>query len=326
MAGTKCILLTVRMHDDDRYAVFFLLQRSDCLDLNPHRSPVDFGGTRPLPFFYHAMHLGIIFLCFVGLLCESSLAQNDVTARKRVLSERLDSIDLEKQLRKRRGESLEDLEKVTAVLKDSITAVKRLMPSGSLVVEGTTDSTRVGMAAGENTPGWLLALKKFLPRTFFDWMVDIVGFVAIVSGIVLIIGIFGLLTKGFKKKKEAPPQPKTLHEIFPRSYAADAYDRIPKVPLGPAEEKDETVQSLRKRIENDESVLATVDDRPEPSAAVTGVTDAKAVRDPVEIKKQVVQASRQGLDVSEISRRFHLSSDEVSLILRIARQNDAGTR
>jgi hypothetical protein len=304
---------------------FFLLQRSDCLDFNHYRSPVDSGGTRPLSFLCHAMHLGFISLCLIGLLCGSSFAQNDVTARKRVLTEKLDSIDLEKQLRKRKGESLEDLEKAAAVLKDSITAVKRLMPSGSQASEGATDSSKVGMAAGENPPGWLLALKKFLPKTFFDWMVDIVGFVAIVSGIVLIIGIFGLLTKGFKKKNKAPPQPKTLHDIFPRSYAADAYDRIPKVPLGPAEEKDETIQSLRKRIEDDEGVLATVDDRPEPSAA-TGGTDAKAVRDPVEIKKQVVQASRQGLDVSEISRRFHLSSDEVSLILRIARQNDAGTR
>jgi hypothetical protein len=295
------------------------------LDFNHYRSPADSGGTRPLSFLCHAMHLGFISLCLIGLLCGSSFAQNDVTARKRVLTEKLDSIDLEKQLRKRKGESLEDLEKAAAMLKDSITAVKRLMPSGSQTSEGTTDSSKAGMAAGENTPGWLLALKKFLPKTFFDWMVDIVGFVAIVSGIVLIIGIFGLLTKGFKKKNKAPPQPKTLHDIFPRSYAADAYDRIPKVPLGPAEEKEETIQSLRKRIEDDEGVLATVDDRPEPSAA-TGGTDAKTVRDPVEIKKQVVQASRQGLDVSEISRRFHLSSDEVSLILRIARQNNAGTR
>ena len=40
---------------------------------------------------------------------------------------------------------------------------------------------------------------------------------------------------------------------------------------------------------------------------------------------QVLQAAKKGLDVSEISRRFHLSSDEVSLILRMARRDDAGS-
>jgi hypothetical protein len=44
--------------------------------------------------------------------------------------------------------------------------------------------------------------------------------------------------------------------------------------------------------------------------------------DPAETRKQVVAASQQGLDVQEISRRFHLSADQVSLILRIARHTE----
>ena len=62
-------------------------------------------------------------------------------------------------------------------------------------------------------------------------------------------------------------------------------------------------------------MLATVD------GASFGASGRES--DPQELKKpQVLEASRQGLDVSEISRRFHLSADEVSLILRMARKDD----
>jgi hypothetical protein len=271
----------------------------------------------------HILHLCIISVCIIGLLTEGAGAQNDAAARKRLLTEKLDSIDVEKQLRKRRGESLEDLEKAAEVLKDSVAVLKLLVPQGSQVSGAMTDSSPAGTVSGEKTPQWIQLFYKFLPKTFFDWMVDIVGFIAIVSGIVLIIGIFGLLSKGLKKKKKAPPLPKTLHEIFPRSYAADAYDRIPKVPAGSTEENNETIASLRKRIEDapekepqDDGVLATVDD----------AADAKSAKEPLELKKQVIQAAQDGLDVSEISRRFHLSSDEVSLILRVARQSGTGPR
>jgi hypothetical protein len=287
-------------------------------------------GGRPVPLFPHTWHGIVVLFCVFSLFPGGGSANelNDITRQKRVLTEKLDSLDLEKQLRKRRGESLEDLEKAAEMLKDSIAVIKRRMPSSGESAEQIEDSagpSTAASAAAEGTkglPGRLQQFQKFLPKTFFDWMVDIVAFIAIISGIVLVIGVFGLLSRGFKKKKKAAVLQKPLHEIFPRSYAADAYDRIPKVPTGRTEENNEDISSLRKRMDEaplkapgEAGVLATVD------GASFGASGRES--DPQELKKpQVLEASRQGLDVSEISRRFHLSADEVSLILRMARKDD----
>ena len=57
------------------------------------------------------------------------------------------------------------------------------------------------------------ACGQFLPRTPFDWVVVMVGCIAIVSGIILMLGLIGFLSKGLKKKKIPP---KTLHDLFPK--------------------------------------------------------------------------------------------------------------
>jgi hypothetical protein len=295
------------------------------LDINHQGGAVDLELRR---FLFPAVHLCIIPVCIIGLLYGEAVAQNNAPARKQVLTEQLDSIDLEKQLRKRRGESLEDLEKSAEILKDSIAALKREMPPAAQGLDQAEDSGEKSAGSTVNASDRFQQFQKFLPKTFFDWMVDIVGFIAVISGIVLLFGIFGLLSKGFKKKRKAAPLHKPLHEVFPRSYAADAYDRIPKVPGGRTEENNEALASLRKRIEDvpppkvkepeDDGVLATVDDSAEGNDGFPGRTAG-----PEEQKKKVILAARQGLDVSEISRRFHLSADEVSLILRMARRDNA---
>ena len=290
-----------------------------------------------LSAFHHAIGRCAFFCSIVCLLPlgGNALASNELSARKRVFAEKLDSIDLEKQLHKRKGESLEDLEKASEALKDSIAEVKRQMPQQSgqgQESEQVEDTGGKNTASGATGTDRFLGLQKFLPKTLFDWVVDIVGLIAIISGIVLLIGLFGLISRGLRKKKKAVPIHQPLHEIFPRSYAADAYDRIPKVPDGQTEENNETIASLRKRVadagaspqgQDEEGVLATVDDS---DAAGGGNGPSGKPLGAQELKKQVLLAARKGLDVSEISRRFHLSSDEVSLILRMARRDDAGSR
>jgi hypothetical protein len=320
------------MRSDDTVpaARFFLLQRSE--HVGPAALSVE---KRLLSISRHVIGRCAIFCCIVCLLPlgGNALASNELSARKRAFTEKLDSIDLEKQLHKRRGESLEDLEKASEALKDSIAALKRQMPQQSgqgQESEQVEDSVGKSAASGATVSGRLQPFQKYLPKTLFDWIVDVVAFIAIISGIVLLIGIFGLISRGFKKKKKAAPIHQPLHEIFPRSYAADAYDRIPKVPGGQTEENNETIASLRKRVadagapprgQDDEGVLATVDD----SEAGGGNDPSGKPPGAQELKKQVLLAAQKGLDVSEISRRFHLSSDEVSLILRMARRDDAGS-
>jgi hypothetical protein len=312
-----------------------LLQRSRFLVLNlfsvPWAGRAGHGAIKIPLIFCNAFRAGIICVFIVCLMGEATFAQNDMTARKRVLTERLDSIDLEKQLRKRRGESLEDLEKASDSIKDSITAIKGKMPMADRVAEAAADSGRPGAVLGGSGSDWIGSLQKFLPHTFFDWLVAIVGLVAIVSGIVLVAGIFGMVSKGFSKRKKptAPPAPKTLHEIFPRSAALEAYGRTPKVPPRRSEEKDEAIETLRTRIKDsgtqdaqEAGVLATVDEFAAAAASSQPDLGGNSAKDPANLKLQVIRAAQAGLDMQEISRRFHISLDEVSLILRISRQGD----
>jgi len=57
--------------------------------------------------------------------------------------------------------------------------------------------------------------RKYLPQNTFDWIVVIVGFVAIIAGGILFIGLVGIAWKKIFGKKKQPL--KTMHDIFPRA-------------------------------------------------------------------------------------------------------------
>jgi len=270
-----------------------------CKDLNKNRQKAS--GRRYATAW---LRFALVVVCAFVFVAQ---ADGTLAAHKQALIQKLDSIDLEKQFRKRKGEPMADLEKAAESIKDSVAIIKTQIPrpgfsAGSKAMPDTVAKSPVA------AQGLLL---KILPKSMFDWMIAVVGFIAIVSGAVLFVGIFGMLTKGFKKKKVAPKQPKTLQEIFPRSYASEAYAKMPKVQNGHAEEKEGAMQVLRKRIERTETtrhsdgpVLAT-----EEAAADGGDVD--------DVKNRVMAAAKDGCDVLEISRRFQMSADQVSLILRM---------
>jgi hypothetical protein len=286
------------------------------------------GSVRPV------LTTAALALCVAGFLGAEAFSQG-VSQKKRILTEKLDSIDLEKQLRKRKGQSLEELERAAELLKDSIAAIKKQIVSGEENLGAPAGGREAAGAANGQASQAAVDFKRFLPKNVFDWIVVIVGGVAIISGFVLVAGLFGLL---FRKKKKAP---RPLHDMFPQVAARDIPQRIPKVPGGLTELKDKRLEDIRKRMEESEksgpendSVSGTSDEpaaRPVLPAGTGETKTAKGhaggdeTRDPLEIKKQVIRASQQGLDVQEISRRYHLSADQVSLILRIARQGENNT-
>ncbi len=246
-------------------------------------------------------------------------SDNSLAARKSALIQRLDSIDLEKQLRKRKGEAMTDLEKVAETIKDSVAVLKKQMPKSNAVA-----GINPQMHASERQPFDVQAfLQKIRPKSMFDWMVIVIGFIAVVSGMVLLVGIFGLLTKGLRKKKKPALPPKTLQEIFPRSYASEAYGKIPKVQSGHAEEKEGAMEVLRKRIEKT-PIRQTSEPRLEPVLETVhdAIEEPLTSQDNDDMKQRVMAAAREGCDVLEISRRLHISADQVSLILRMSKDND----
>lgn len=263
--------------------------------------------------------------------------------KKRIFAEKLDSIDIEKQLRKRKGESIVELERSAESYRDSIADLKMQMAPGNEAME-TKDEGRDMSArgAGEGIFAQISGMVKFLPRTLFDWVVVIVGCIAIVSGIILFIGFVGMVSKGFKRRKKPP---RTLHDLFPHIPERTAEDVFPKAVESTAEETNETIDLVRKRMQDTavsesekNSILAIFNEESRgvghgsDAPAVSGQQErtqepaaAKEGKSTPDIKRQVVGAMQEGLAVSEISKKFHISADEVSLILRLARQNEQRT-
>jgi Mor family transcriptional regulator len=271
--------------------------------------------------------MAALFAGCAGLFGAEASAQQGVLLQKQVFTEKLDSLDLEKQLRKRKGLSIEELEKAADLVKDSIAEIKKQIVAGegeSLAEAKGAEfhNTQVSRAQPAS-----LDFRRFLPKNVFDWIVVAVGGVAIISGIVLVAGLFGLL---FRKKKNLQTP---LHSIFSQTGAGDNPQIISKVPVPVTELKEEAIESIRRRMEESEQrgrTKAGEQDAGRSANVTTGdkkqvpfQAGAEDVRDTVEIKKRVILAARQGLDVQEISRRYHLSADQISLILRIARANDA---
>lgn len=275
---------------------------------------------------------GIAFLVMLGILSCPVRADKDVVREKQVLTERLDSLELEKQMRKRKGLPLEDLEKASERLKDSIVAARRQLSSGEEGTQQAGDSAQAAKSADTQSASAAQDWRRLLPRNMFDWIVVAVGGVAIISGIILVVGLIGLASRGVRKKKKSVAP---LHEKFPHTASVDLLRTNPKVPPAPAESEDDRVTSIRQRMDGSVERQPEDDDVRETEPGLTARPSQPRERksadtplsgdagpDPAETRKLVVAASQQGLDVQEISRRFHLSADQVSLILRIARHTE----
>jgi len=242
--------------------------------------------------------------------------------RKQVLLQRLDSIDMEKQLRKRRGESIDNLEKYADIIKDSVLFLKQQMAQNT-VADTIAKSPEVAVHAPQNV--FLEKLRSLLPKTPIDWGVAIIACVALVSGIVLIVGLFGMFSRRHPKKKKISS--KTLHDIFPASHATAAYGNIPPVKSNQERKNGDNAGSDVEELKSinsistdttDENVLATVDEG-EPAFPVDAVLKSDS-GDMEAVKRRVAEAAHAGLDKSDIARKLHLSVDQVALILRISRQ------
>jgi hypothetical protein len=252
----------------------------------------------------------------------SSAFSSDLAEQKASLLQKLDSLDMEKQSRKRQGQSIDDLEKVSAIVKDSIAAIRKGLG-------GATEQARPlpKQNALETMPSFLKDYAKYIPHNTFDWIVVAVGFAAVIAGAILCIALIGML---FKKRPRTLPLPreprekkiplKPLHEIFPND-AFDGAEVSPSAPAGQADSLSEAIDVVRKKINrgNTDTVQNRIPLETEPDLSPENVTATP------DLKSRVIAAARRGEDVRAISKKFHIGVDEVSLMLRVARQeSDAG--
>jgi predicted DNA binding CopG/RHH family protein len=259
----------------------------------------------------------LIFVIIIGgitaLRSQPGVSSIDFTGQKNILLQKLDSLDMEKQSRKRLGQSIEDLEKVSTAIKDSISGLKKQIG---------TISPQTQPSPPKNTPETKLSFLKdyaqYIPRNTFDWIVVAVGFTAIIAGMILCIGLIGMLFKKRPRASKTPLPP--LGDIFSRTerqkpaiFAAQA--REPK-----ADQNDQAVEALRQKISEQ-----NIDDFR--VAAHQEMETGKSAQIPSsaqDLKALIIEAARHGEDLRAISKKYHVGVDQVALMLRVARQeNDA---
>ena len=84
---------------------------------------------------------------------------------------------------------------------------------------------------------------------------------------------------------------------------------------------DATVSDLRERLEKEDAELRTAANlEPLHRATPTRSQPALHPQPLANLNDQVLLANREGLDIKEISRRFHIGVDQAALILKMAKK------
>jgi glutamate/tyrosine decarboxylase-like PLP-dependent enzyme len=136
-----------------------------------------------------------------------------------------------------------------------------------------------------------------------------------VCAVVLIIGLIQAVTGKKKPKRNKRTLAATTSQKMSQNRVAT---NQPQIPSSPATSKSvvddqEVLDSLRKKIQE-----VVEPRRGSPSASRVPETESIPAD---QIRRQVIDAFDKGMGVPQISRKYHLSVDQVALILRITRDS-----
>jgi hypothetical protein len=254
-----------------------------------------------------AVERALVFVLMSGILPFQQSLCVDFASQKSALLQKLDSLDMEKQIRKRKGQSIDDLEKLSATIKDSIEGVKKELTLGD--GPATKPDVHPGMQQ------YINEIRKYLPQNTFDWVVVIVGFIAVIAGVILFASLVGMAWKRIFGKRKQPL--KTMRDIFPQA-TEKSNDEYPSNPQGAdIEAGDKKIGLLRRKMNEESDNPPLTDSRPDhlqPRLLEETAGDTEG------LKNRIITAAARGADIQEISKKFHVGIDQVSLILRVARQ------
>ena len=256
---------------------------------------------RKLLFLNTFMRTGtgtLLLLWLIAVPVRAATADARVEQLK-TLKAQIDSLELEKQVKKRSGQELTDLEEQTALLRDSIQALRseleKRSPSGPFSIEQAVN-------------------KSFLPQTIglFDWIL-IAG-----AGLVILLAILFILfyRLGASRREKTARQARLPVKKWEPQDSADkprdtAIQRAyaPQMKNGP-QAKTAAADAGHAQPKAPPPVP------PRPAARPAPVT-ADLPKDQADL---VVRAAASGFDIKEISRRYHISEDQVALILKMSKK------
>ncbi len=250
------------------------------------------------------LRLSCLILSVVWVTALSASEQGpfmELTAKKAGLSRILDSLQIEKQIRKREGRSIGGLDVRTAALRDSIEAVRRRLAS--------LDAIRHD-ADLEDAGSVLSTIPLWQPRTAFDWMIVAVAVTAAGSGMLLLFGILASLRKAGRRRRKSGARPSAKQARMEPRRRIPVSSREERAPEAFSAHDPEEIDSIRYRIARDTGHFAAVSDHS--SLVSSGGAAPKTTR------ARIVACLRKGLTVQQTARELQVSIDQVNLVSRIA--------
>jgi hypothetical protein len=241
---------------------------------------------------------------------DASADLRQIVIRKKLLLSKLDSLELAKQLRKREGHSLHELEKQSGAVKQSIESLRVQL------ARAAENGRFPDQATGKKATN----LKKFLPQTAFDWAIAGIGAVAVLCVCVAIIGVVQIArskkSRARKRSASAAPKPAVPPPELPRPYTAQSSAAVDT-------DENDGVEALRRLVRTDtaaapESREPVVPDHAPSQDVQPASGEAESSLSGGDIREQVLASARTGTNPREIARRLHLSYDQVRLIMRMA--------
>jgi hypothetical protein len=266
-------------------------------------------------FSFILLNLSLAFLVYSQPI-DSSFVETRAT-----LIRKIDSLDIEKQLNKRQGFSIEDLENKQIALIDSLKSLRTIIQN----------EASISLIPANKITDPLSSLKSFLnPKTNFDWIIIVTSIVALFSGTVLLLGLLSTLFKKVKRSEHIKPtikmkiEPAILPEIPSPAKPQNPYRITTKIPVlnQRTEDTDKTLQDLKSRIEESTLNIAEKPDARPPTRILTAI---QSNTPPLsnDLEKMIINAVQNGLDIPEISKKFHVSTDHIALILKIWKKNSS---
>jgi hypothetical protein len=259
-------------------------------------------------FFKNTIFFMIVLFIVTAIGVNRNVFAEPIPSEKRIniLIQTMDSLEVEKQIKKRNGESIVDLEEKTSGLRDSVRSLRLAMQ--------VQTKTPVADAPKKFS---MAELKQmfFKARSIFDWIVIGAGALAIFAFFVLLIGMFRTL---FKKPVRPPILPATVRQRALPSSEPQSGVRKGTISSSKSEESTDTLTRLRQRVIADTakvpSRMASV-----AAASYAANTTEKVNDSDKDIHNQVLEAVQKGIEVKEISRQLHIPADQVTLIIKMAK-------
>lgn len=203
--------------------------------------------------------------------------------KKNALSQSLDSLDLLKQSKKREGHSFSEIELKQNQIMDSLQLIRKIIQADVAAASRHSDNKN-----------WVSLLRLL---NLSDWMIYIIAVVLLFTGILLLF--------------------RTVNNVLFRSSKSFISSKPANLDTPPLNHPDSLLSGefmnhsdIAKSQEINEEQIHFESDEKDPDQF-----DNKNDKD---LETNIIKAASEGMSVQELSRHFHLSSDHITLILKLA--------